>query len=104
MTELTGKQKRFLRAKANRLKPVFSVGKNGLSKLWLTEINKALDNRELIKISIQKNADLDSDDVKSYIENDGQILVVQTIGKNLVLFKPSKDEDKQNISKQVFDI
>ncbi|MDN5952900.1 MAG: YhbY family RNA-binding protein, partial [Loigolactobacillus coryniformis] len=28
---LTGKQKRFLRARANRLRPEFHVGKNGIN-------------------------------------------------------------------------
>lgn len=50
--ELTGKQKRFLRASANRMRPIFEIGKNGLSKVWLDEISKALDSRELIKVNI----------------------------------------------------
>ena len=104
MTELIGKQKRFLRAQANHLKPVFSVGKNGLSKIWLAEITKTLDNQELIKVNVLQNSDVTVDDVKRYIEDNSEIAVVQTIGRILLLFKPSADKDKRDISKDVFNI
>ena len=50
---LRGKQKRFLRAQANHLQPLFAVGKNGLTQAWLAQLDGALDKRELIKISMQ---------------------------------------------------
>ena len=52
---LRGKQKRFLRAQANHLQPLFSVGKNGLTPAWLAQLSGALDKRELIKVSILQN-------------------------------------------------
>ncbi|UDM32593.1 ribosome assembly RNA-binding protein YhbY [Lentilactobacillus laojiaonis] len=99
--QLIGKQKRFLRAKANHLRPVFSIGKNGLSSIWLEEVNNVLNNRELIKVNILQNADVTTSDVKNYIEQNSNIKVVQTIGRILVLFKESDDPEKQDISKDV---
>lgn len=99
--KLRGKQKRFLRAKANHLNPIFSIGKNGLSEVWLEEIYKAVDKRELIKVSIQQNSTIGVEDVKMYIEENSDINVVQTIGRILVLFKPSSDDDYQTLSKEV---
>jgi RNA-binding protein len=102
--KLTGKQKRFLRASANRMRPIFEVGKNGLSPVWLDEIQKALDTRELIKINVLQNSAATVDDIKDYIESKSDVTVVQTIGKTLVLFKPSKDTNNQKLSNEVFAI
>lgn len=99
--QLRGKQKRFLRAHANQLQPIFSVGKNGLSPVWLGQLEGALDRRELIKINILQNADVSTDEVKEYIESNSDIQVVQTIGRVLVLFKPSKHTELRDISRRV---
>ncbi|KRL23518.1 ribosome assembly RNA-binding protein YhbY [Lentilactobacillus kisonensis] len=101
---LTGKQKRFLRANANRMRPIFEVGKNGLSQIWLDEIQKALDSRELIKVNVLQNAAASLADIKEYIETKSNITVVQVIGKTLVLFKPSNNQNNQELSKKVFSI
>ena len=66
---LRGKQKRFLRAQANHLQPIFAVGKEGLTKNWLAQLDGALDRRELIKVNILQNADVDTDELKSFIED-----------------------------------
>ena len=102
--KLTGKQKRFLRANANHLRPIFSVGKNGLNELWLNEVNQAVDSRELVKISIQQSADVDTDDVKEFIENNSDISVVQTIGKTVLLFNQSSNPKYRDISNGVFSL
>ncbi|WP_413627225.1 ribosome assembly RNA-binding protein YhbY [Fructilactobacillus vespulae] len=102
--KLTGKQKRFLRANANRLRPIFSVGKNGLNDVWLDEVIRAVDKRELVKISIQQSADVDTDDVKSFIENNSEINVVQTIGNTVLLFDQSSNPKYRDISNGVFSL
>lgn len=52
---LTGKQKRFLRAEAHHLDPIFQVGKGGISEAMLVQIKQALNVRELIKVRILDN-------------------------------------------------
>src|SRR5699024_9758247 len=54
-TLLTGKQKRYLRSEAHHLKPIFQVGKTGVNENMITQINEALEKRELIKVSILQN-------------------------------------------------
>lgn len=98
---LKGKQKRFLRAQAHHLTPIFSVGKNGLNRTWLAQLDGALQKRELIKINIQQSSDETVDEVQNYIEGNTQIQVVQTIGRVLVLFQPASDEKYQDLSVQV---
>lgn len=104
MMDLKGKQKRFLRSKANHMRPIFSVGKNGLDQTWLDEVENAVDNRELIKINIQQTADVDVKDVKQFIEENSDIQIVQTIGKTLLLFKESSKENSRKLSVEVSDL
>ncbi|KRL92224.1 ribosome assembly RNA-binding protein YhbY [Limosilactobacillus equigenerosi] len=99
--QLRGKQKRFLRAEANHLQPLFSVGKNGLTPAWLAQLDGALDKRELIKVSILQNADETTSEVKEFIESQSTIQVVQTIGRVLVLFKVSDLPENRDLSTQV---
>lgn len=99
--QLRGKQKRFLRAQANHLQPLFAVGKEGLSDKWLAQLDGALDRRELIKVNILQNADVTTDEVKTFIEDQTDIQVVQTIGRVLVLFKVSSKENLRQLSDQV---
>lgn len=99
--QLRGKQKRFLRATAHDLRPMFSVGKNGLTETWLDQLSGALDKRELIKVSILQNSDATVDETKEFIESNTDIQVVQTIGRVMVLFKVSEDKDLRKISEEV---
>ena len=98
---LRGKQKRFLRAQANHLQPLFAVGKNGLTQAGLAQLDGALDKRELIKVSILQNADETTGDVKEFIEQNSDIQVVQEIGRVLVLFKVSSNPKLRELSQRV---
>lgn len=99
--ELRGKQKRFLRAQANHLQPIFAVGKEGLTQNWVDQLDGALDRRELIKVNILQNADVTTSEVQHFIESRTEIQVVQTIGRVLVLFKVSKNKDARELSSKV---
>lgn len=102
--QLRGKQKRFLRAQANHLQPLFSVGKDGLTDNWLAQLDGALDRRELIKVSILQNSDVTTDEVRESIEEKTSIQVVQVIGRVLVLFKVSANKDARELSSRVAEI
>ena len=84
--KLRGKQKRFLRAQANHLQPIFAVGKEGLTQNWVDQLDGALDRRELIKVNILQNSDVTPKEVQHFIESQTEIQVVQIIGRVLVLF------------------
>lgn len=99
--ELRGKQKRYLRARAHSYRPVFSIGKNGLTEAWLNQLDGALDNHELLKINIQQSSDVTTSELKNFIESNTNIQVVQVIGRVLVLFKVSETEENREISNEV---
>jgi len=91
---LTGKQKRFLRAKAHHLQPIFQVGKGGVNDNLVAQVMDALEARELIKIHVLNNCPQSADSVASELAEKTGAELVQTIGKTIVLYKESK-ENKQ---------
>ena len=99
--KLRGKQKRFLRAQANHLQPIFAVGKEGLTQNWVDQLDGALDRRELIKVNILQNSDVTPKEVQHCIESQTEIQVVQIFGRELVLFKVSANKDARELSSRV---
>jgi len=98
---LRGKQKRYLRAQAHHLDPIFQIGKNGLNNELKTAIREALDARELIKISLLQNTDEEAQDVAETLADQLNLEVVQIIGRTIVLFKRSTKEKNRKISNEV---
>lgn len=89
---LTGKQKRYLRAMAHHLDPIFQVGKGGVNEHLIRQIGEALEARELIKVSILSNAIEDKDDVAEALSTGSGAELVQLIGKTIVLYKESREK------------
>lgn len=91
---LTGKQKRFLRAEAHHITPIFQVGKGGVNNNMTAQIAEALEVRELIKISILQNNEDDKNDVAKALAKGAKAELVQLIGHTVVLYKESKENKK----------
>ncbi len=91
---LTGKQKRFLRAEAHHLNPIFQVGKDGVNENMIKQVGEALERRELIKVSILQNCLEDKNVVAEELAEGTNAYVVQIIGNTIVLYKES-EENKQ---------
>lgn len=99
--KLTGKQKRFLRAQANDMSPLFQIGKNGLTVEMVKEFDASLENKELMKVQLLQNTEWTTAEAKEFIEEHSDINVVQTIGKVLVLFKRADEEKYQYYSSKL---
>ena len=84
---LSAEQRRQYRALAHNLKPVIQVGDKGISEGLQQELERALDDHELIKVKI---ASTDRDERRELIdeacESTGAELV-QVIGKVAVLLR-----------------
>lgn len=53
---LSGKQRATLRAMANTMDAILHIGKDGVTKPLVQQAWDALEARELIKVTVQKNA------------------------------------------------
>lgn len=91
---LTGKQKSYLRSQAHHLKPIFQVGKLGVNENLVDQVLDALEKRELIKVSILQNCDMDKTEVAEGFKNEADAEIVQIIGNTIILYKESL-ENKQ---------
>ena len=91
---LTGKQKRHLRSLAHHLTPIFQVGKGGVSDNMVQQISHALEARELIKVSVLQNAEVEAENVAVQLGMGTKAEVAQVIGKTIVLYKQSKENKK----------
>ena len=61
--KLKGKQKRYLRSQAHGMRPLFQVGKEGLTANWLKQVEDAIEKRELLKINVLQNAIVEDEEV-----------------------------------------
>ncbi|MBF0714722.1 ribosome assembly RNA-binding protein YhbY [Gemelliphila palaticanis] len=94
---LRGKQKRQLRALAHHLNPIFQIGKSGITPEMVIGINNSLEKRELIKVSILQNCDIDKDELAETISSRTGSELVQLIGHTIVLYKQSSKEKYRKI-------
>ncbi|MCI1903920.1 ribosome assembly RNA-binding protein YhbY [Enterococcus hirae] len=99
--DLTGKQKRFLRASAHAMKPIFQIGKGGATDELVHQIGEALEKRELIKVSLLPNTLAEPEEVTEKLEKLLNAAVVQHIGNILVVYRPSRKEKNREISEKV---
>jgi RNA-binding protein len=89
---LTGKQRRFLRARGHGLNPLVQIGKSGVTEELLGAVDQALLDHELIKIRIGKNAILDRKDAAAELAERTGSEVAQVLGSTILLYRPHPDE------------
>ena len=88
---LTGKQKRELRKMAHHLKPIFQVGKDGVSLNMLEGIEDALTKHELMKVKVLDTCEEDTRVVALKISEYTKAEVVQIIGRTIVFYLYNKE-------------
>lgn len=88
---LTGKQKRYLRSLAHHEKPVFQIGKNGVTDNFIAQFDDILEKRELVKIAVLQNCMEDKDSIVETLVSRTGTELVQVMGNTIVLYKESED-------------
>ena len=87
---LSSAQRREYRAIAHNLKPIIIIGDKGLSEGLMQELDRALDDHELIKIKVANNdREARSEAVAELCAQSGAELV-QTIGKIAIIMRRAK--------------
>lgn len=84
------KQRIELRSKAQTLKPIVLVGKDGFSESVLKQIDEELFNHELIKIGMQESVETPTQFQLTEMAVKLAAEVVTTIGKKIVLYRHSE--------------
>lgn len=96
---LTSKQRSYLRSLGNKLDPIFQIGKDGVYKENISEIAKALEARELIKISVLKNSLVDAREACDEICEALKADPVQVIGSKFIIYKEANEKPKIKLPK-----
>ena len=93
---LTSKQRAYLRAMAAPMDTIFQVGKGGVNDNMCEQISNALEARELIKLRVLDNCDLNAKEAAQIIseETDSDVVQVIGIGTRFVLYRESVDHKK----------
>lgn len=94
--QLSQAQKKQFRTIGHGLKPVVTIAENGLSEPVMAELQRALEDHELIKVRISTGRDK----LKALLESittDCKCECIQRVGKVALLFRAAK-EPKKNLS------
>ena len=87
---MNAKHKKRLRTIGHQLRPVVTVAGNGLSDAVLTELNRALDDHELIKVKIigdREERKLIVEAIAAMADTD----VIQAIGGVALIYRPARE-------------
>ncbi len=95
MINITSKQRAYLKGLAMNIDPVVQIGKSSLTTEIIEAIYEAFNTRELIKINVLQNCDDDIREMARIIGERTNSIVVQTIGRKIVLYKEGKDDKKK---------
>ncbi|MDR3217116.1 MAG: ribosome assembly RNA-binding protein YhbY [Clostridiaceae bacterium] len=89
---LTGKQRSNLRAQANGIEPIVQIGKGGVSENLMKQLADVLYARELVKITVHKNAEFTAKEIANDLAVDLEAEPVAAIGNKVILYKRSKKD------------
>ena len=84
---LSSKERAALRGEAHHLSASVHVGQHGLTDSLKQTLDDALRTHELVKIALNKNADVDAKDAANELAQAVGADVVQVIGKTATLYR-----------------
>ncbi len=94
---ITSKQRAYLRSLANKVPSIFQIGKEGISNNLIAQLSDALNARELIKVHVLENCELN---VRAACDEVSRLLgaePVQVIGSRFVIYRQSEKEKNRTI-------
>jgi RNA-binding protein len=92
--DLSGKQRRHLRALGHGMRPVAQVGKEGLSDALIAAIDRALADHELVKIKLGESAGVDRHEAADELATRTDSAVAQVLGSTILLYRPDPEEPR----------
>lgn len=89
---MNSKKRAFLRKRAHKLEPIVRIGKDGLTENIVKSIFEAIESRELIKLKILQNCEIEKQQIYSQLMEVKDLEVVGIIGRVIIIFKENKDK------------
>ena len=94
---LNSKQRSNLRSIAMKIEPITQVGKFGVNESFLEGLDKALEKRELIKVTVLENSGLVPKEAGFEIAEKLGAEFVCATGRKLVFYRRSLNEKVEHI-------
>jgi RNA-binding protein len=92
LAELTGKQRRHLRALGHHLSPVLQIGHEGLTDSLVAQAKAQLDAHELIKVKVGESSPLPRHDAASQLASATHSELAQVLGRTFLLYRPRAED------------
>jgi RNA-binding protein len=84
--QVAGRELRELKAKAQRLKPLVKLGKEGLSESFLAGLDQALSDHELVKVKFEEFKD-QKKELAPALAARARAQIIVRVGNVVVLFR-----------------
>jgi RNA-binding protein len=94
---LTGAQRRHLRALAHDAKPVVQLGRHGLSAPFLAEVERALEEHELIKVRLRGAERAERRQIVDELGSRLRCEPLGTVGQVAILYRPAAEPERRRI-------
>ncbi|MBQ2252592.1 MAG: YhbY family RNA-binding protein [Clostridia bacterium] len=91
---MTTKQRAYLRSMAQTIDPVTQIGKEGITPAFLDSVDKSIEKRELIKISVLQTSPIFAKEASVEIAEAIDAVVVQVIGSKIILYRKNQKKPK----------
>ena len=91
---MTTKQRAYLRSMAQTIDPVTQIGKEGITPAFLDSVDKSIEKRELIKISVLQTSPIFAKEASVEIAEAIGAEVVQVIGSKIILYRKNQKKPK----------
>ncbi|WP_138159774.1 ribosome assembly RNA-binding protein YhbY [Peptoniphilus catoniae] len=91
---MKGKERAYLKSLANNIDPLIQVGKNGVTEAFLIQLDKLLEDHELVKIRVLKNSPVMAREIVEEILDKTGAEFVQQIGNKLTIYRESQEKKK----------
>ena len=96
---LTQSQKKQLKALANNMDALYQIGKKELGEQQLIMLDKALEARELIKITVLKTVETPLTELAIDLSMKLHAEVIQVIGRMILLYRKNRKQPKIHLGK-----
>lgn len=84
---MTGKERAALRSECNTLKALVHIGDEGLSGPLIAALDEVLEARELVKVQLNKNAEVSAKQAANDLAARVKAEVIQVIGRTTTLYR-----------------
>lgn len=87
---MTGKQRSYLKGLAHNLRPLSQVGKEGITDAYIADLDRILEDHELVKITFLESFSENLEEATAYLLDRSDAEFVQKIGRKLVIYRQSR--------------